>query len=209
MQTKVFEINELPLLAKKLQEGKIVAFPTETVYGLGVIYDDEDAFDRLVKVKDRQADRPFTLMVGFTRDIGKYAVLNDKIQAIIDAFLPGELTLLLQAKDNLEPHVTMDTKYVGIRVSANINVTNLISLVGKPLLVPSANKRNEKPALTANEVLDIFNGEIDGILNGRTTSHIPSTIVKFNDKIELVREGKIPFKDILKVWEEAYENSNR
>lgn len=209
MHTKLYELSELHLIANHARSGEIIAFPTETVYGLGVIFDDKKAFENLVKVKDRAADKPFTLMVGFVRDIDNYANVNERTKAIIEAFLPGELTIIVEAKENLPPHVTFGSKYIGIRVSADHNVANLINLIGKPLLVPSANKRNEKPALTSDEVYTTFNGEIAGILKGKTTSHIPSTIVKLNDKIELVREGSIPFKDILKVWEETYENSNR
>lgn len=209
MHTKLYELSELHLIANHARNGEIIAFPTETVYGLGVIFDDKKAFENLVKVKDRAADKPFTLMVGFVRDIDNYANVNERTKAIIEAFLPGELTIIVEAKENLPPHVTFGSKYIGIRVSADHNVANLINLIGKPLLVPSANKRNEKPALTSDEVYTTFNGEIAGILKGKTTSHIPSTIVKLNDKIELIREGSIPFKDILKVWEETYENSNR
>lgn len=209
METKVFNQNELHLLANIAQKGGIIAFPTETVYGLGVIYDSNEAFKNLVKVKDRQADKPFTLMLAFTRDIANYAEVDEKTNAIIDAFLPGELTLILEVKKGLPEHVTLGSKYIGIRVSADYNVANLISLVGKPLLVPSANKRNEKPALTTDEVMEIFNGEIDGILKGNTSSHIPSTIVKLSDKIELIREGSIPFIEIKNVWEAANEDSNR
>lgn len=203
METKILKLNELQTLAKMAQKGEVIAFPTETVYGLAVIYDSVDAFEKLVKVKDRRADKPFTLMLAFTRQISQFAKVDQKTQAIIDTFLPGELTLILEANEGLPKHVTLGSKYIGIRVSANHHVANLISVIGKPLLVPSANKKDEKPALTASEVYAVFNGEIAGILEGETTSHIPSTIVKISDKIELVREGSIPFSKIAKVWEDT------
>ncbi|OQA79291.1 MAG: Threonylcarbamoyl-AMP synthase [Tenericutes bacterium ADurb.Bin239] len=202
METKIFKPNEIHLLADLAKEGAIIAFPTETVYGLGVVYDNEEAFNNLVKVKDRKIDKPFTLMLDYTRDIGNYAILNNKITNLIDVFMPGELTLIIEAKPNLPKHVTLGSKYIGIRVSANYQVANLLNLVGKPLLVPSANKRDEKPALTCDEVYENFKGEIAGILEGKTTSHIPSTIIKVSDKIELIREGSIPFNLIQEVWEE-------
>ena len=202
MQTKIYSLKDIHLLAKVAQNGEVIAFPTETVFGLGVIYDSVEAFNRLVEVKERRADKPFTLMLPYTRDIRNFAKVDEKIQNIIDHFLPGEITLILEANEGLQSHVTLGSKYIGIRVSANHNVSNLISLIGKPLLVPSANKKDEKPALTVEEVLKVFDGEISGILDGFTTSHIPSTIVKISDKIELIREGSIPFDKILKVWEE-------
>lgn len=201
METTIFKENELYKVAALLKSGQIIAFPTETVYGLGVIYDDVNAFNHLIKVKERDEKKPFTLMLSKTREIKDYADTNKQIDALIEAFLPGELTLILKVKENVPTHVTRGSSYIGIRVSADLNVTNLISLVGKPLLVPSANKKDQKPALTSGEVFDIFNGEIAGILEGATKSHIPSTIVKVSDKIELVRAGSIPFNALLQVWE--------
>ncbi len=203
METKIYEQNEIYLVANAAKEGQIIAFPTETVYGLGVVYDNLEAYNELIKVKRRDEGKPFTLMVAYTRELGKYAEINNKTAAIIDCFLPGEVTLILPVKKGLAPHITRGSDYIGLRVSANYQVSNLINLVGKPLLVPSANKSGENPAVTAQEVYDIFNGEISAILNGVTTSHIPSTIVKISDKIELVRAGVIPFENILKVWEET------
>ncbi len=203
MDTKIYQVNKIGAVVKAAQDGNIIAFPTETVYGLGVIYDNVDAFNNLVTVKGRDEQKPFTLMLAFSRDIKNYAHINDKISALIDAFLPGELTLLLTPKEGLPAHVTRNSDFIGIRVSSSVLVTNLISLIGKPLLVPSANKKDDKPALTSKEVFNMFNGEVSAILDGETTSHIPSTIIKVNDKIELVREGSIPFTDILKVWEET------
>jgi len=83
METKIFKPNEIHLLADLAKEGAIIAFPTETVYGLGVVYDNEEAFNNLVKVKDRKIDKPFTLMLDYTRDIGNYAILNNKITNLI------------------------------------------------------------------------------------------------------------------------------
>lgn len=203
MKTKMIAANKLDEAISLLNNGEIVAFPTETVFGLGVIYDNEEAFNRLVNVKRRKPDSPFTLMVAHTKDINKYAEIDRKTQAIIDTFLPGELTLILKVKKDVPHFVTLGTPFIGIRVSASLLVANLISGLGKPLLVPSANKSGEKPALTVEEVKKTFDSEISGIILGETVTHIPSTIIKIDDKITLVREGAIPFRDILKIAEEV------
>ncbi len=203
MKTKIYEQNEVHLVANAAKEGQIIAFPTETVYGLGVVFDDVRAFNELIKVKNRDEGKPFTLMVAYTRDLGRYAQISNKAASIIECFLPGELTLILPVKKGLPEHVTRGSDFIGLRVSANYQVSNLINLVGKPLLVPSANISGEKPAVSAEEVYNIFKCKISAILNGVTTSHIPSTIIKISDKIELVRAGSIPFENILKVWEET------
>lgn len=203
METKVYEVNEVHLVANLAKDGQIIAFPTETVYGLGVIYDDETAFNNLLTVKARDEGKPFTLMLAKASHIKEYAETNAKINKLIEVFLPGELTLLLKPKASVPKHVTRGSDYIGIRVSASLLVTNLISLIGKPLLVPSANKHNGKPALTSSEVYNVFSGEISAIIDGETSSHIPSTIIKVSDKIELVREGTIPFSELVKVWEEV------
>ena len=78
-------------------------------------------------------------------------------------------------------------------------IRDLIRKVGKPLLVPSANRHNEKPAYSSNEVIDKFSNEIDGIILGETTSNVPSTILLVDDKVHLIREGVITRKNIEEV----------
>lgn len=203
MKTKIFKERDLASAADILLDGGIIAFPTETVFGLGVVYDDIEAFNKLVSVKNRPADKPFTMMVSDAFLINKYAEIDNKAQAVINAFFPGEVTILVKPKPGLQDQVTLNSRYIGIRVPGLEITRKLLHLVGKPLLVPSANKAEEAPCLTSGEVLEVFNREIDGVVEGETVSNVPTTIVQIDTKIKLIRQGSVSFEAIKKVWEEA------
>ncbi len=186
--------------AKRILENHgIIAFPTETVCGLGIIYDDEKALHNLDRVKGRPENKPYTLMLSDVEQIEKYAFLSDKAKKIIAKFVPGALTLLLPAKEGLPYWVTRGSNKVGIRISSDELVQNIIRSAGKPLLVPSANRSGEKPCTDMNEVKEIFKDEIGLYFLGVAGMQKPSTIIDLCDNISLIREGDITFKEILEV----------
>lgn len=199
METKLIRQEDYLLAVEALQDGEVIAFPTETVYGLGVIFDKEQSYQKMVEVKRRPPTQPFTLMCGKVSDIEKYALIDDKTSRIIAAFMPGQLTIIVRVKDDVPSFVTLGTGFIGIRVSSSPLVQDLINKVGKPLLVPSANKHGETPALKGEEAYEIFKGEVPFVIDGSSISNIPSTIIKIDDKIELIREGNIPFTKIMEV----------
>lgn len=188
---KTFRSNELNDAARLLKEGGLLAFPTETVFGFGVIYDNEEAYKKLVSVKRRPPEQPFTVMCADTKDLSKLAYLNDKAIKLVESFMPGQITLIVKAKEGLPSFAVSKEGNIGVRIPNYDIIRELIREVGKPLLVPSANRHGERPALNAQEVIDNFSKEIDGIILGDTISNIPSTIVLINDKVHLIREGSI------------------
>ena len=197
---KILHANQLDEAAKLLQEGKVIAFPTETVYGLGVVYDSKEAYDALVAVKRRPPDKPFTLMLADLEDVEKYAVLNKVSEAIVKNFMPGQITMITKAKPGLPSWCVSNVGNVGIRIADYDLIRNLIRKTGKPLLVPSANKSGEQPGTTAQEVVDAFGDELAAVVDGKTISKTPSTIVFVQDKYtEIFREGAIKIEDIKKV----------
>ena len=185
---------------KTLLEGKVVSFPTETVMGLGVIFDNREAYDLLNKIKNRPEDKPYTLMLGKKEDIEKYAYVSSRDKKIIDAFVPGPITLLLKAKENVPGYVTHNTGVIGVRVPAMEEVCELISTVGKPLLVPSANKSGEAPCKTYQEVLEVFKDEVSVIYEKNSLGDKPSTIVDLTgENIKIIREGSLSLEQIRSV----------
>ncbi|MFA5235555.1 MAG: L-threonylcarbamoyladenylate synthase [Bacilli bacterium] len=200
MKTARFTYKDIDKAAAMLQEGGLVAFPTETVYGLAAIFDSKPAFDALVATKKRRPDKPFTLMCATVSDIGRYAQISDLTKRIIDAILPGPLTLILPAKACLPEWVDLKTGKVGIRVSSLQTIQQLIFKVGKPLLVPSANKADEPPALTGEEVFQTFDGEIGGVIFGSVVGGKPSTIIEIDgdDHVKLIRQGTLTLEEIMK-----------
>lgn len=199
---EMLEKSQYKKASKILQNGGLIAFPTETVYGLGVIFDNEQSYERLINVKRRPPEKPFTLMCGSLDDIKKYAYVNELAQKLIDAFMPGQFTIILKAKENLPRWVVSKEGNVGIRISDDKFVQNLIIETGKPLLVPSANRSGENPCHTSNEVKDSLGNDLDAIIIGESVSNIPSTIVFVDDSIHIIRLGEISESDIKNVIKE-------
>lgn len=185
-----------------LNSGGIIAFPTETVFGLGIVFDNELTYKRLNEIKIRSDDKPYTLMLADPGDIHKYAVVDEKAKKLIDAFMPGPITLLMPTKSTVPLWVTHGSKKIGIRISSNEGIRTLIRLTGKPLLVPSANKANMSPALDSDAAKNIFGSEIDFYIEGISGGKKPSTIVDICDRIKVIREGEISPEAINKILEE-------
>ncbi len=198
------EKNEIQVAADLINSGKIVAFPTETVYGLGVVFDNQKAFNDLVIAKKRPENKPFSLMCDSISSASEIAIISKEARIVMEKYLPGPLTMLLQPKIKLPDYVTMKLPTVGIRIPNHKVALELIKLVGKPLLVPSANIAGETPATTSDEVIKVFNNSpVAGVILGTSDSEVPSTIVDFTcNPVKLIREGAILFKDILKTLEE-------
>lgn len=191
--------------ASILQKGEILAFPTETVYGVGVIFDNEAAFKSLVNLKKRPPNKPFQLMCSSLKQASEYVEVGPKAKKVMEEFLPGELTVLVHSKPGLPEQVTLGTGVVGIRVPSSEFVLKMIAKVGKPCLVTSANRSGEPTSTNYEEVLKVFDGEVGGIVKGECTSLVASTIIDLTSEedVKLIREGPIPFSKLQEAWRNA------
>lgn len=184
--------NNYQKAAYELLNGKVVGFATETVMGLGVVYNNKEAYDLLNKVKRRPEDKPYSLMIGDADDIDKYAYISKDAQKLIDAFLPGSITILLPVKDSVPSWVTHGGPTIGIRVPSNEVALSLLKEVKLPLLVPSANRSGEKPCMTSNEVKETFKDEVGYVLEGDALGGLPSTLIDMTkESYRILREGPI------------------
>lgn len=183
---------DLNKAASILLEGGVVAFPTETVMGLGVVFDNYEAYKHLNELKGRPEDKPYTMMLGDIKDIEKYAYINSDAKKIIDTYMPGPITILLKAKENVPNYVTHGTNIVGIRVPDFDILNKLLKIVKKPLLAPSANPSGIPPALDPEKVSIYFNKTLEYIIDYNSKGELPSTIVDLSkDKPIILREGNI------------------
>lgn len=186
---------------KILVDGGIIAFPTETVFGLGVRFDRKDSFDRLIKVKERPSTKPFTMMVGDVSWIYKYSFVDERQKRVIDSLLPGELTVILKKRPEIPSYVTLGGDTLGFRVPGYDRLRKFLLDVNIPLLVPSANKSGFPPAKSVEEIENVFGDEIDGVINGTTGDSIPSTVVLLTGEEPVVlRQGKITIEQINKAF---------
>lgn len=199
----LIETNEYKKAVKAVKDGGLIAFPTETVYGLGVIYDNKEAYDRLISVKRRPPEKPFTLMLSDKEEMYKYGVIDGAARRLIEKYVPGKFTLIVKAQPGLPEWAVSKNGTVGMRVPDDDFVRNMIREIGKPMLVPSANRSGDVPALTGKQVVEIFGNEIDEIIDGESIGTVPSTVVCLHDNmIHILRTGNISEDEILKTVKE-------
>ena len=180
-----------------LDNHQVIAFPTETVFGLGVFYDDEKAYELLNKIKRRREDKPYTLMLYDLDEINKYAFIEKPLLNALKQFMPGPVTLLLRCKECVPAYVTHNTGVIGVRIPSNKEALDLLNYVKKPLLVPSANRADQSPARTCEEVVAIFGDEIKVVVPGQIESGEPSTIVDLTGKeLKVIRKGPISLEEL-------------
>jgi len=177
--------GNIKLAADALLSGKIVAFPTETVYGLGVCSDNSAAIDNLYNVKQRSKDKRLSIMIAKPEEVTKHVKQIPLIaKKLISAFWPGPLTIILELDDK---------STVGLRNPDNRVIRDLINAVEIPIASTSANISGMAPAIDAQQVITNFSEKIDIVLDGGPAeAGSPSTIVKIcDDTFEIIRHGVI------------------
>ena len=196
-------MNKFEKAKLALDSHGVVAFPTETVMGLGVYFDDEEAYEKLNVIKQRKPGKPYTLMLYDPYVISFYAKVDQRAVKLISKFMPGPITLLLKVKENVPSWVTNGTNVLGIRVPSNKKALDFLYNLNKPLLVPSANRADQPPCLTSREVKKVFGNEVDYIIRGKAKGGKSSTIVDLTGKqVKIIREGLLPKEEIFKALEE-------
>lgn len=197
-----------PILADDLVQGKIIAFPTETVYGLGVRWDSFNAFRQLQIYKHRSPMKTFAIMVGRHFNFEKYFYINESIKNIIENLLPGPLTLLLRPKSNVPFQTHLYTDLVGVRVPAQEQLLDFLDSLPFPVQTTSANLSGEAPSSNPNEILsEQFIKDLDVVshivVDSRCLlgSGVPSTVADLSsDKPIIRREGAITLEEISKYY---------
>lgn len=194
--TKVVSAKDIEFVCKIINQGGVVAFPTETVYGVGVKFGSKEALDRLMEAKNRDYSKAITLMVADKKEIEKFAFMSVDAQKIIQHFMPGMITLILKKKPSVDSTMTNGKETIGIRIPDSEYVLSLLRKVG-PMLVTSANLSNHPNTTSTQEVLEQLDGRIDLIVDGKTFDDVASTVVDVSDsEVKVLRYGKISEEEI-------------
>lgn len=186
--------------AQVVKSGGIIAFPTETYYGLGVDPFNPAAVERLFEAKGREPGKPINLVLDdIQRAEGMVAAISAEAWSLIQKFWPGPLTLLFRCTSRVTSALTGETGKIGIRIPSHPVALQLLKAAGQPLTATSANRSGQPAARTAEMVGENLGPQLDLILDGGATPGGPgSTIVDATlYPPRLVREGKIPFRDVL------------
>lgn len=201
MKTEILLTSHEDALSRALQvlaSGGLVAFPTETVYGLGADLFNEQALRRLYRVKGRGAEKALPVLIGDAHDLPRVAIeLSPMATRLAQAFWPGPLTLVVRRQPSLparlSPYAT-----VGVRMPNHPFARLLLQKTG-PLAVSSANRSGEPSAKSAAEVMTALGGRIELVLDGgECGGGLPSTVIDCaGEEPRLLRPGPIAMDDIL------------
>ncbi len=203
MKTELITIRDLSAqdadlgrAAEVIRAGGLVAFPTETVYGLGGSALDDRAAKNIYAAKGRPSDNPLIIHVANPGDANLYAVVNDTYNRLAKAFMPGPLTVILPKRDLIPKSVTGGLDSVAVRCPSHPVAHRLIELSGVPIAAPSANLSGKPSPTCAEHVIHDLTGRVDMILDGGECEiGLESTIVKVDDEdtVTLLRPGGITY----------------
>lgn len=194
--TQRYPVDELATAASALRSGSIVAFPTETVYGLGADAFNPEAIAKVFLAKGRPQDNPLIVHVSDKSMLGRVASdVPDVAQSLIDTWWPGPLTLLLPKADAIPSSVTAGLTTVAVRMPSEPVALELIRLANVPLVAPSANLSGRPSTTTWQAVAEDLDGRIDGIVCGPPARiGLESTVIDLlHDPPRVLRHGAIDF----------------
>ena len=171
-----------------LERGGLIAYPTDTVYGLGCDLMNKQAIERLYVVKNMQKNKSLAFICHDLSDIAKYAVVDNWAYRILKHFLPGPYTFILPATREVPKMVLSKQKTVGIRVPDHPVVTTLARELGRPIISSTAAPPGEDAMIDPSEIDDRF--RLDLVLDGGVCGIIPTTVVDLSQgQVQIVREG--------------------
>jgi L-threonylcarbamoyladenylate synthase len=198
MKTEILPASEIQAAVAVLRRGGLVAFPTDTVYGLGALAFDHHAIESIYIAKNRPVEKAIPILFGDTGALDLVAgSIPEMARIFASRFWPGPLTCVVPKKPTL-PEAVSATSTVAVRIPNHPAVLSLLRAAG-PTAVTSANISGQANPCTAQEVYEQLNGRIPLILDGgRTPGGIPSTLVDCTgDQPIILREGPITLQDLL------------
>jgi len=186
-----------------LRAGGVIAFPTDTAYGLAADPFSETAVDRIFRIKGRPDTKPILLLVDSVRMAESVIHPSDVFYRVVEAFWPGSLTIIMHAVASLPANVSAGTNTVGVRWPIAAFATGLVSRLGRPVTATSANRSGMPSPVTAEEVQRQLGDSIDALVDGGVLpSSGGSTLLDLTaDLPVLLREGPVPFEALVEFFE--------
>ena len=178
-----------------LSAGGVIAYPTDTVYGIGCDLTNKHAIDRLYTIKRMARSHPLAFVCPDLSDIAKYAVVDNQVYRVLRRFLPGPYTFILQATREVPKLVQMKRKTVGIRVPASETARALARELGRPIISSTAALPGQDPMVDPDEIDSTFHG-LELVLDAGGGGLVPTTVIDLTQSPpEIVREGAGPVDD--------------
>jgi L-threonylcarbamoyladenylate synthase len=192
--------NSLKLSKDILLCGGVVAFPTETVYGLGAIADNDLAIKSIYEIKGRPSDNPLIVHIHKNFDINKL-VIDDMpyTKKLRETFLPGPLTMVYKSKGLISPQVSCGLNTLALRVPSHIGCQKFLEYVDMPIAAPSANISKHTSPVTSDHVFKDLNGKIPLILEGgKSDSGIESTVLDVTSEMPVILRSGVITAEMIK-----------
>ena len=178
-----------------LSRGGVVAIPTDTVYGIAANALDDDAVDRVFRLKGREDTSPIPILIGNVDDLSKYGEeVSDEAMALAEAFWPGQLTIVVLKSDLIPSVVSGGLDTVGLRIADHPVPRRLASALGVPITATSANISGSQALSSAQSVLQHLGASLDLVIDGgQLPVSMPSTVVDATSRpVRILREGAVP-----------------
>ncbi len=172
-----------------LKNDGVVAYPTDTVYGVCVRFDHQNACEHLRNVKNRPLEKSFPIMVADMEQLEKIAMVNDIDRKLAERFMPGPITLILKKKDIIEPWMNDGKETIAVRMACDDTLKKIIKGLGVPIFMTSANKSGQPVMQTAQEIKEGL--EVEMIYDSKPGGEKASTIVDCVNGYKVLRPGII------------------
>lgn len=175
-----------------LQDGKIIVYPTDTIYGIGCDILKPKAIQTIQKIKNRKKQKPLSIICADLKDISRWALVSNFQYKILKKYLPGPFTFILKASKEA-PKILQDPKRktIGIRIPNNEVCLNLVKELGNPIITTSVNESGQQNYANPEKIKKDWFGKVDLILDASEIKGEPSTIVSLiDDQVEIIRQGK-------------------
>lgn len=174
-----------------MKQGGVIAYPTDTMYGIGCDIYNQKAVKRIFQIKNRDKKKPFSFICGDLKNVSQYCLLSNSGYRLMKKCLPGPYTFVLQSLKIVPKIMMTKQKTVGIRVPQNEICRQLVESLGNPILSTSAIINDKETPSEAYEVEEILGKQVDVIIDGGTIIPSPSSVISLiNDNIEILREGQ-------------------
>lgn len=195
-------LEQIEAAALALKQGELVAYPTETVYGLGADPGRGAALEKLLRLKGREATKGLILLVAGAAEVERVALPPSPLaRALMARFWPGPLTLVIPARPELSPLVTGGHGWVAVRHSPSPVVTTLLERFGAPLVSTSANPSGVPTPARGEELRRLWGKALAVVVDhpGNGGGGQPSTVIRVDgERLEGLREGAIPFEGLVR-----------
>ncbi|HAN09093.1 MAG TPA: threonylcarbamoyl-AMP synthase [Clostridiales bacterium] len=201
LDSKKLNTYDIDNISTMLEQGRIVVFPTETVYGMACNGCNIESVKKIYHIKRREYEKPMMILIGNMGDLYKYIdIVEENTKKLIEKFWPGPLSLILKKSNLIPDYITNGSDKVCIRYTSNKVAQLIINKCDFPVVVTSANISNYENCQKLEQIVAQFKMNVDLYIEGGPIErNIPSTIVEVDkNEIKLIREGVIKEEEIYK-----------